>query len=76
MTLLAKQLNASIKNGSFNKKINGNGRYPGVKDLSTLLITRNDIIEPFLAGDMVWAERKIRSREEKLFTEILEIWPL
>lgn len=76
MTLLTKQLNASIKNSSFNKKINGNGRYPGVKDLSTLFITRNDIIDPFLAGDTIWDERKIRNREENLYQEILEIWPL
>lgn len=75
MTLLTHNLNASIKNNTFEKKIEGDGKKkPGYKEYSSLLITK-DIIDRFEIGEKIWDERRIDSRTKELSEEFLEIWP-
>lgn len=75
MTLLKSELNMSIKNFDFRRKMEGERDKPGVKDLgATLSITKDDIIIPYIMGDKVWDEAKIEARTEKLEKELREIW--
>jgi hypothetical protein len=74
MTLLTRSLNSSIKNKRFDLKINGDGRNDGIRKLSSLFITTEDIIKPFHEGNKVWDERNIDKRTKSLFNEIISIW--
>lgn len=76
MTLLKSKLNKNLSNSSFKDKIEGRGRTKGIKGLSTLSITVDDIIKPYDDGQTVWNEQRIEERTKKLMKEILEIWPL
>lgn len=70
-TLLTGSLNSSIKNGTFSKKINGDGEQkPGYKKHTMLLITR-EIVDEYTE----WDEKNIKERTEKLYEEFLQIWP-
>lgn len=74
MTLLKSNLNSSLSNQSYEKKIIGEGRKKGMKDYASLSLTRDDIITPFEKGDKIWNENKIIERTNKLADEIKEIW--
>ncbi|MEM4959084.1 MAG: DUF262 domain-containing HNH endonuclease family protein [Nanopusillaceae archaeon] len=75
MTLLKSDLNMSIKNFDFSRKMEGERDKPGIKDLgATLSITKDDIVIPYVMGDKVWNEAKIEARTEKLEKELKEIW--
>lgn len=74
MTLLTRNLNSSLKNNSFECKINGYGNKKGIKEYSKLSITSLDIVEPFDNGDRLWNEAKIIARTQKLANEVLKIW--
>jgi uncharacterized protein with ParB-like and HNH nuclease domain len=76
MTLLTGSLNSSLRNFNFEKKMNGEGRKKGIKDYASLVITRDDIVTPFLNGNTVWDESSIEKRTKDLTEEILEIWKL
>lgn len=52
----------------------GDGRKKGVKAYASLSITRDDIVEPFDRGDMIWDETKIAKRTDALSKEVLGIW--
>ena len=73
-TLLLSSLNASIKNGDFTQKIDGDGaRRPGYKQHTSLLITQ-EIVE-MAASDQVWDEQHIEKRKNDLFNEFITLWP-
>lgn len=76
MTLLTRSLNSSIKNKRFDVKIDGDNKNDGIRKLSTLFITTDDIIKPFLEGHKTWDERNINQRTESLFQEIVSIWKI
>ncbi len=74
MTLLTKNLNASIKNSDFKKKIDGDKKSGGYKKHTSLKITRL-LVDAYNRGDKVWDERHIRIRKEMIMDLIYEIWP-
>lgn len=74
MTLLTSSLNSALRNFSFEKKMNGDGRKRGIRDYSSLSITRGDIVEPYEKDRVPWNEDKIAVRNSKLTDEILQIW--
>ena len=74
MTLLNGKLNASISNNSFDKKMNGDGKKKGVKDYSSLYITRKDIVEKIYDKQKKWNEQTIIEREKQLGKEVVELW--
>jgi hypothetical protein len=74
MTLLTSNLNSALRNFSFTKKMEGEGRKKGIKDYASLYITLDDVVRPYESGDVVWDEEKIMSRNSKLTEEILKIW--
>lgn len=75
MTLLNAKLNTSLSNGSFDKKILGEGRKKGMQAYGSLSITHEDIVKPYLVGQTPWDEERIRKRTEQLEREFLAIWP-
>lgn len=74
MTLLRSNLNSALRNYSFEKKMDGEGRKKGIKAYADLSITKDDIVEPYDNGDKNWNEEKIEKRTEKIAKEIKEIW--
>ena len=75
MTLLTQNLNSSIKNNTFQKKIDGEGKNkPGYREYSSLFITK-EIIEKYDSGSTIWNEGKIDLRTNELYNMIIEIWP-
>ncbi len=73
MTLLTSSLNPSLRNYTFERKIEGDGRKKGMKAYSDLSITK-DIVAAYDAGDKTWDEKKIISRTELLESEINDFW--
>lgn len=78
MTLLNGRLNTVISNSSFKKKIEGReGKKvsdKGMKEYSSLSITKKDIIENVYNNGKEWNEAEITKREKALADEIIEIW--
>jgi hypothetical protein len=74
MTLLKTSLNSALRNYSFEKKMEGEGRKKGIKAYAELSITKDDIVNPYENGDKNWDEKKIEERTNKLEKEIMEIW--
>lgn len=74
MTLLSSSLNSALRNYTFEKKMEGEGRKKGIKKYAELSITKDDIVEPYDKGDKKWDENKIEERTKKLGKEIMEIW--
>ena len=74
MTLLRSDLNSVLQNFTFEKKMKGEGQKKGIKEYADLLITKDDIVEPYNKGDKNWDEKKIEERTNKLEKEIMEIW--
>lgn len=74
MTLLNSRLNTSIRNYTFERKINGEGKKKGIRQYSELCITKDDIISPFDSGNMIWNEKSMTDRTKSLGREILEMW--
>lgn len=68
MTLLNAKLNTSLRNFSFERKMNGEGRKRGIKDLADCLIART------LIDKKEWDEREIAKREEGFIADIKQIW--
>lgn len=74
-TLLTGSLNSAIKNGSFTKKINGDGpNKPGYEAHTSLYITR-EIVDA-AKQDLTWDESRIESRLDRLYSEFLVLWPM
>jgi len=74
MTLLRSSLNSALRNYTFEKKMEGEGRKKGIKAYANLSITKDDIVEPYEKEDKNWDEKKIEERTNKLWKEIKEIW--
>lgn len=73
-TLLTCNLNSSIRNASYDKKISGDGyTKPGYKSHTMLLLTKE--IVSLYEVDPTWDENSIVKRAEKLFDEFLILWP-
>ena len=73
MTLLNKSLNTSLRNHSFDRKINGEGLKKGIKAYSDLKITK-DIVKSFEDGKTIWNEHNIIKRTKQLEVEFNSIW--
>lgn len=74
MTLLNSSLNTSLRNYIFEEKVNGKGLKKGMKSYGELSITKDDILNAFNSGDLVWNEQKIWTRTNKLYSEVITIW--
>ncbi len=75
MTLLRTRLNSSLRNHTYERKMNGEGKKKGIKDYASLTITRADLVEPFQTlGQTKWNESKIEGRTRKLEEEIKALW--
>ncbi|MBD5532754.1 MAG: DUF262 domain-containing protein [Lachnospiraceae bacterium] len=72
MVLLVSNLNTSIRNYEFKRKMEGEGRKTGVKKYDYLLYTK-DVTELYDKGD-IWDEIKIHARTNELTDEILKMW--
>ena len=72
MALLLSNLNSSVRNYEFKRKMEGEGRKAGVKKYVYLLYTK-DIVDLYDKGD-VWDETKIHDRTTELTNEILKVW--
>ena len=75
MTLLSQSLNASIKNNTYEKKINGEGdKKPGYRKYTSLYITK-ELVEDFDKGNVEWNEATIEKRTRDLKEIMIQIWP-
>ncbi len=76
MTLLSHNLNASIRNSDFAKKINGEGdKKPGYRKYTSLFITQ-EIVSKYDNGTLnEWNEHSIYERTRELEEIFLKIWP-
>ncbi len=72
MTLLVSNLNSSIRNYEFRRKMDGEGRKAGIKKYDYLLYTK-DVTAIYDKGD-IWDETRIRIRTSQLTDEILKMW--
>ena len=72
MVLLKSNLNTSIRNYEFKRKMEGEGRKAGVKKYDYLLYTK-DVTALYDKGD-IWDEIKIHARTNELTDEILKMW--
>lgn len=72
MTLLSSNLNSSIRNYEFDRKVNGEKRKKGIKDYASLDITR-EVVNVY-ESEKLWNEVKIRERTNALTEEFLEMW--
>ena len=70
MTLLTGKLNTSLRNYDFTRKVNGEGRKKGMKELADCMITREIIELP------AWKESAIIDRTVALSSIISQIWGL
>lgn len=73
-TLLTGKLNSTLRNGSFFKKINGDGpNKPGYGNHTSLSVTRE--IVDLAQQDPVWDEAHIDARLDNLYKEFVALWP-
>lgn len=73
-TLLTCNLNSSIRNAGYGKKISGDGyKKPGYKSHTMLLLTKE--LVSLYELDANWDENSIAKRADKLFAEFLVLWP-
>ena len=73
-TLLLHSLNVTVKNSSFDIKLNGiDNKKPGYKNHTGLLITKRLVDNACVSP--IWNEAKIKEREKQLADIFIEIWP-
>lgn len=72
MTLLSSNLNSSLRNYEFERKVTGEKRKKGIRDYASLDITR-DVVKVYESGKK-WNEVEIRERTKSLTAEFFEIW--
>lgn len=72
-TLLTGNLNSSIKNSGFSKKINGEGKKAGYKSHVSLTLTQKIVDDA--QSDPNWDEKHIEERTRALSDEFLALWP-
>jgi hypothetical protein len=73
MALLISNLNTSIRNYEFKRKMEGEGRKAGIKKYDYLLYTK-DVTALYDKGDDIWDETKIHARTSELTDDILKMW--
>ena len=73
MTLLKTNLNSSLRNYCFTKKITGEGRKKGIKAYSSLNVAK-EVVDVY-EDNRTWNESIIRKRTGRLFEEFKNIWP-
>ena len=71
MILLTSKLNSSLNNREFAVKVNGDGKHSGYSEYGSLLLTK-EVVDIYPDA---WNEVTIKERNEKLFKDILNIWP-
>ncbi len=74
MTLLNSALNSSLRNYTFARKIDGEGRKKGMRAYADLGITYFDIIIPYDQGKSEWNEERIVERTHSLADDIFTMW--
>ena len=75
MTLLSQNLNASVKNNTYEKKIEGEGdKKPGYRKYTSLLITKK-LVDNYDQGKTEWNESEIDKRTSVLCGLISKICP-
>ncbi len=74
MTLLNSRLNTSLRNYTFDRKIEGEGKKKGIRHYSELSITKDDILSQYDAGNVTWNEKSIWDRTVALCDEIMDMW--
>ncbi len=72
MALLVSNLNSSVRNYEFKRKMEGEGRKAGIKKYDYLLYTK-DVTSLYDKGE-IWDEISIRKRTEEITQEILKEW--
>jgi hypothetical protein len=72
MALLVSNLNTSIRNYEFKRKMEGEGRKAGVKKYDYLLYTKD--VTGFYDQGGIWDETKIHDRTHELTEAILKMW--
>jgi hypothetical protein len=72
MTLLTSRLNTSLRNYTFTKKMEGEGRKKGIKNYADLSVAK-DIVESYDTRTD-WNEFSIRERTNRLTSEFLSVW--
>ena len=73
-TLLTCNLNSSIRNASYSKKVLGDGdKKPGYR-LHTMLLLTKEVVSMY-ESDVNWDENSINKRTESLLREFLILWP-
>ena len=77
MTILSGSLNNKIKNSALDIKIEGNKDFYGIEKYSTLLITREDVVDYYNEQkrenknvNEIWNEKRINERTKSLFDEL------
>lgn len=71
MVLLTGKLNSALSNKGFAIKVEGDGKYSGYREYGSLLLTK-EVVDIYPNR---WNESTIRARNDKLFKDILNIWP-
>lgn len=72
MTLLTSNLNSTLRNLQFSLKVEGQGRRKGIKEYSSLSITKEIVCE--YDQNKIWDERSIRERTNRLILEFINLW--
>ena len=73
-TLLTCNLNSSLRNASYSKKVLGDGdKKPGYK-LHTMLLLTKEVVTMH-ESDTNWDENSISKRADNLYLEFLTLWP-
>lgn len=69
LAIITQQLNSSIRNATWNKKKNGNGKNAGLIEYASDLFTLKDVI-----NKQEWNEDTIEERAEWIASKVNEIW--
>ena len=73
MTLLRSNLNSSLRNYEFTRKIKGDDKKYGIEYYASNITVAKDIVASYNSAP-VWNELSIRQRTEMLADEFLKIW--
>ena len=71
MGIISKTLNTSISNAAWNNKLEGNRKNEGLKACASGI----DIMSDVIASEK-WDEQNIQKRSEKLYQDIIKLWPV
>ncbi len=69
LAIIPQSLNASIRDGNWETKLNGKGKRPGLKACAAGLATMRDVLQK-----ETWSEEYIEERAEQLFGYAKDLW--